>query len=105
MNDTRFPWGILSLVVGLGVMIALVLLMLRRDASATTPPVAPVTGEVRAPPPNAAHDPRATAAYVRSESCRADCTSADRVCRGSAVEVEQEARCAETLHSCETACR
>ena len=105
MNETRIPWRILALVFGLAMMIVLVVLMMRSGRDTAPAAMAPVSDEVRAPPPNAARDPRATAAFVRSEACRADCASEDRVCRGSAVEPEQETRCAATVRACEAACR
>lgn len=105
MSDARIPWRILALVGGLGLMIVLVLLMMRTGAEPSEPPTPAVTQEVAAPPANAARDPHAAADYVQRETCRAQCASEDHICRATALEPEQETRCAATLRSCEEACR
>ena len=109
VDRLRGPWGLVALLLTLLAVGGSIYMLVRADrtpAAASSVPV-DVSRELGAPPPrNVARDPRAAEAYVREQTCLADCQATARICAATAVDDEDgRARCVAEGQRCGRGCR
>ncbi len=109
VDRLRGPFALVALLLTLLAIGGGIYMLARTDHAPASG--APVPGEVRrelgAPPPgNLARDPRAAEAYVRQQTCLANCASEARVCTATSVDDESaRTRCLVESRLCEKECR